>query len=148
MSRTFFEGDAKKVSRYYERFQRIESAFMELKGDMILVERLPKVELKTASGIILPHDVKTYKDTHSDRTTDFGIVLMTGPGPIFDDGTTGSCEAKPGDVVLLPGNVSWYSAFGTMKDYEAYGIGMVRDAQIMMHFKDYIKAMEVLNAEG
>ncbi len=151
MSQVSFNGDARSTSRYFKRFQRLLEAQgevlpMSLKGDMLIVERLPKIELKTSSGIILPHDMKTYKDTHSDRVTDFGLVLMTGPGAVFDDGSSAPCECKAGDVILLPGNVAWYSAFGTMADYEAYSIGLVRDAQVILHFPDYIKAMEVLNA--
>lgn len=161
MSQVTHTGDAREVSRYFKRFQRLTADTvnfgsgeavlndlpMVLKGDMLIVERLPKVELKTKGGIIMPHDVKTYKDTMSDRVTDFGIVLMTGPGHIFDDGSRAPCECKPGDVILLPGNVAWYSAFGTMGDYTAFSIGLVRDAQIMLQFSDYIKAMEVLNAK-
>lgn len=151
-------GDAREISKYFKRFQRLAEPVgqgldgeplyedhMVLKGDMLIVERLPKVELKTKGGIIMPHDVKTYKDTMSDRVTDFGIVLMTGPGHVFDDGTRAECECKPGDVILLPGNVAWYSAFGTMVGYEAFSIGLVRDAQIMLQFTDYQKAFEILN---
>lgn len=167
MSQVTHTGDAEEISRYFKRFQRLSEDFtriprpemdtehsydahelvphMTLKGDMLIVERLPKIELKSKGGIIMPHDVKTYKDTMSDRVTDFGIVLMTGPGHVFDDGTRAPCECKPGDVVLLPGNVAWYSAFGTMGDYEAFSIGLVRDAQIMLQFSDYKKAFEVLN---
>lgn len=148
MSQVSHTGDAREVSKYFKRFQRLIDEHhwtMNLKGDMLIVERLPKVELKTKGGIIMPHDVKTYKDTMSDRVTDFGIVLMVGPGHVFDDGSRAPMDCKAGDVILLPGNVAWYSAFGTMGDYTPFSIGLVRDAQIMLQFADYIKAMEVLN---
>lgn len=157
-SQVLHTGDAREVSKYFKRFMKLQEPVgqdldgeplyedsLVLKGDMLIVERLPKIELKTKSGLILPHDVKTYRDTMADRVTDFGMVLMAGPGHVFDDGTRAPMDCKAGDVILLPGNVTWYSAFGTMADYEPFSIGLVRDAQVMMQFNDYVKAFEILN---
>src|SRR5690606_14582510 len=70
--------NALEESKYLKRFQalnkvptwegREEADYvppMTLKGDMILVERLPKIEMKTKSGIIIA-DAKTYKETAHD----------------------------------------------------------------------------------
>lgn len=149
MSQDTFDGDALAVSKYYERFKRFHGkefhgSPMTLKGDMILVEKLPALEMKTKGGIIIAKAV-THRDTHADMMTEFGIVLLTGPGQVFEDGSTQACEAKPGDVILLPGNVGWYSQFGHMADYVPNTIGRLRDSQVGMTFTDYKKAFEFLN---
>lgn len=146
--------DALAESKYLKRFEALRKCVnhgnfddvppMTLKGDMILVERLPKLEMKTKSGIIIA-DAKTHKETAHDTATEFGIVLMVGPGQIFEDGSLQPCDSKPGDVILLSGNIYWYSQFGSLVDYKPYSIGRLRDSQVAMWFTDYKKAFEVLN---
>lgn len=146
MSGKSFDGDALAISRYYHRFKKLQDMdAMLLKGDQILVERLPKPELKTSSGLIIPGGVKTYKDTIESDTTEFGLVLMVGPGQYTDDGGIIQCDSKVGDVILLPGTTYWYGAFGHIADYDPYSIGRIRDGMVPMWFKDYKKAFEVLN---
>lgn len=146
MTTEFFDGNAMAASKYFERFARLLEfpGLMTLKGDDILVERLPPLEMKTKSGIILA-DAKTHKQTAHDAATEFGIVLATGPGQVFEDGTVQPCDAKIGEVILLPGNVVWYSQFGHITDYEPYSIGRLRDSQVPVWFTDYKKVFEVLN---
>jgi len=144
----FFTGDAVGSSKYLKKFRRLTLEFpgiMELKGDHLLVERLPAIEMKTKSGIIL-QGAKTFRDTIEDTMTEFGIVLMTGPGQLDEQGNTFPCDSKVGDVILLPGSTYWYGAFGHIAGYEPYSIGRVRDTLIPMWFQDYKKAFEVLNA--
>lgn len=140
-------------SKHLERFHRLEDLHgddtiipkpMQLKGDMMLVEKLPKIEKKTASGIIIA-DHKGYKGNMSDDEAEFGVVLMVGPGQILEDGTLLETDCKAGDVILLPSNVLWYSQFGHLADYEPYTIGRLRDSQVGMIFTDYEKTFEVLN---
>lgn len=153
----YFTGDALADSRYFKRFQRLAAAgrvngemeeygnLMVLKGNTILVEKLPMVETRTKSGLIIVGGGNSYKETHQDAVTKFGIVLMTGPGEVLEDGTVAEMEVKPGDVILLPQSVYWYSTFGTMADYDANSIGLTRDSAALMVFTDYKKAFEVLN---
>ncbi|UOF79036.1 cpn10 [Caudoviricetes sp.] len=145
-----FEGDAISISRYFTKFQKLVTEHpgaMELKGDQVLVERLPKPELKTASGLFIPSNVKTHRDTIESDSTEFGLVLMVGPGQYTDDGTTIPCDSKPGDVILLPGTTNWYGSFGHIADYDPYSIGRIRDSMVPMWFGDYKKAFEVLNGQ-
>lgn len=151
MNQDFFEGSAIASSRYWEKFQRLRAAeakrgrpLLMLKGDQMLVEKLPPVEIKLPSGIIYS-GVDTHKGTMADAATEFGLVLATGPGTMFEDGTEQPCDSKPGDVVMLPGNVFWYSMFGHLAPYHNYTIGRVRDAQIPMWTTDYELAFKVLN---
>jgi co-chaperonin GroES (HSP10) len=146
-----FDGDALSSSKYYERFQKARQ-FLNLVGDNVLIERLPKPDLvqRTKSGIIMPTSgVSTYKHTHADDVMEFGLVLAVGPGQhiIGEDGQLKvlATLTKPGDVVLLTDNIEWYSQFGHMADYSANSIGRVRDANVMMFFSEYMKFIEALN---
>ncbi len=144
----FFDGDALAASKYFKRFEKLRKEYPELltlKGDNILVEKLPKLEMKSKSGLILSANINTHKNTMGDALTEFGIVLLVGPGQFLDDGASIECDAKPGDVILLPTSVMWYSQFGHIADYESYSIGRLRDGQIPLWFKDYKKAFAVLN---
>src|SRR5690606_31937900 len=124
----YFQGDAIEVSKYFHRFARLrEAGLMKLRGDNVLVEKLPPVEIKLASGLVMATDLGTHKNTLADAVTEFGLVLMVGPGQILDDGSTLEVACKPGDVVLLPQNTFWYSQFGHMAGYSALTIGRVRD---------------------
>lgn len=147
MSEAFFDGDAIAASKYFKKFETLRKEYpgaMTLKGDNILVEKLPKVEMKTKSGLIMG-TVTTHKNTVADSLTEFGIVLMTGPGQLFEDGSTCECDAKPGDIILLPQSTFWFGLFGHITDYDPYSIGRLRDGQVPMWFTDYKKAFEVLN---
>lgn len=167
-----FNGDALKTSRYYERFKKFIPTYetkqtkckgdndmyftesvmkplpMQLKGDMILIEKLPKPELthKVGNVELIIADAKSHKETSRDAMTEFGLVLMVGEGHIFEDGTRAEMDLKVGDVILLPSSVVYYSQFAHMANYEQYTIGMMRAAQALLVFDDYMKAMEVLNA--
>ncbi len=149
MTQLLSSGDPTRSSKYLERFRRFEAiqfSPFELVGDMMLVERLPSIESKTASGIIIPTgDNKSYKATAKDAVLELGIVLMRGPGDIDADGNRMEMDVQTGHIIELPMNISWYSQFGGMKDYEPYSIGKMRAAQALLVFADYEGSMEVLN---
>lgn len=156
----FFNGDAIQASRYWEAFQRLQNKEIEfacnllrLKGDNLLVERLPKLEIGhkvegTNKTIFIPGEIETYKDTAGDKMTNFGLVLRAGPGDVSSDGSRIEMEIEVGAVVLLPGNVEWFSVFGHLKHYKQYTIGRVREAQIPMDFRDYLTVFKELNNES
>lgn len=148
----YFDGDVRKTSRYWDKFRKLEEFefhvakcdLLKLKGDTMLVEKLPPVEIKLKSGLVY-QGVDTHRGTMADDATEFGLVLAVGPGQYFEDGTLQVPDSKPGDVILLPGNVFWYSQFGHLAGYEAYTIGRMRDSQVPMWFSDYRTAFEILN---
>jgi len=148
----FFNGDAIQASRYWKKFEKLRAferkhsrQLLILKGDMLLVEKLPPIEIKMPSGLVYGTAKSTHKGTMADDVTEFGLVLACGPGQSYEDGTVIPPDSKPGDVVLLPGNVGWYSMFGHIAGYENYTIGRVRDAQIPIWTTDYQMTFEVIN---
>ena len=148
MSQDYFTGDVVKDSQYSEAFRRLAaSGTLTLTGDTVLVEKLGKIESKTAGGIILPTDgPSSYKHQTKDDVLEFGVILMTGPGDISSEGDRLPMDVKVGDIIALPMNVQWYSQFGHLAPYKINTIGRMRAAQVMMKFTDYKAAMEALNA--
>lgn len=149
MSQVISGGDPSQKSRYLNRFRQFETVNFppfELMGDIILVERLKPIESKTSSGIIIPTgDNGSYKQTARDSVLELGLVLLTGPGDVDGDGIRIEMSVLSGQIIELPMNISWYSQFGNMKDYEPYSIGKMRASQALLLFADYEGAMEVLN---
>lgn len=152
MNTDFFTGDAIQASRYWLKFQKLRALeeklgrkLLVLKGDMMLVEKLPPIEIKMPSGLVYGESKATHKGTMADAVTEFGIVLAVGPGQVYEDGTVQPCDSKPGDVVLLPGNVMWYSMFGHIAGYANFTIGRLRDSQVPVWLTDYQMAFEALN---
>lgn len=150
MSQDNTVGGLVEKSRYLKRFQKLASdapGAFRMEGDLLLIEALPKLEKEVtlAGGTkIVIADAKTHKQTHNDLAMEFGLVIMAGPGDIYE-GERLEMNCKVGEVVLLPGNVAWYSQFGSLANYEPYTLGVVRDASILVHLTDYEKAFEVLN---
>lgn len=145
------EGLATK-SKYAQKFARLQREApdsLRIEGDLLIVEALPKldktVELSGGTKLIIADD-KSYRAGHNEKTMEFGLVLMAGPGDVADDGGRFEMPVKVGDVILLPGNMTWYSQFGSLAGYEPYSIGVTRAASVLIHFSDPGRAFEVLNA--
>lgn len=138
-------------SKYAKRFARlVETApdSIHIEGDLLLVEALPRleksVELAGGHKIIIADD-KSYRSGHNEKTMEFGLVLMAGPGDVLDDGGRAEMNVKVGDIILLPGNMTWYSQFGSLAGYEPLTIGVTRAASVLINFPDPARAFEVLN---
>jgi co-chaperonin GroES (HSP10) len=138
-------------SKYFAKFQRLLSEAPEslrVEGDLLIVEALPKLEKTVDIGgkkLIIADD-KSYRSGHNEKTMEFGLVVLVGPGDVLDDGTRAEMNVKIGDIILLPGNMTWYSQFGALAGYEPYTLGVTRAASILINFPDPAKAFEVLNA--
>lgn len=148
----YFNGDAIQISRYWKKFEKLRAIeeklgrkLLILKGDNLLVEKLPPVEIKLPSGLVLGEAKSTHKGTMADHVTEFGLVLAVGPGQVFENGESIPCDSKPGDVILLPGNTQWYSMFGHIVGYQNYTIGRLRDSQVPLWLTDYQMCFEALN---
>lgn len=130
------------TSKYLERFKALNSKNKPytLKNNLLMVERLQDPEVKTKSGIIV-NPVGSGKTTIHNVLSEkphFCIVLDVGEGYTDAEGQLipNSMSVKVGDIVLLPSiSIKYFSLFGTMKNYSADEIGLVKETEIEMHFK-------------
>ncbi len=100
---------------------------LELNGDVLLVEELPREEVKTQSGIVLSGSVKNREGFDQNRPT-YVVVLATGKG--YYDEVSGAeipLDVKPGDVILVSGvTTNWLSHFGPIISTEGSRIGLAQ----------------------
>jgi co-chaperonin GroES (HSP10) len=128
-------------SLYLKRFQNLDdtrSIHFLLKGNLILVEKLPEPEKRTKGGIILPSD-NSHRQLNSigADAPNFCVVLQVGEGYYNDNGVLieDSMDVKVGDIVLLPKlSIKYFSIFADLEDYKPDTIGIAKETEIQMIF--------------
>ena len=123
-------------AKYFDRFKELGTAGWTLRGASLLLEVLPKEELKSRGGIILGAAKDTHKATSEDFRRPLGIVLATG---------TECTEIKVGDVVLMPFSPLYLSEFPGIGEYTQNTIALTNESDILMVFTDLEKVKEVLS---
>lgn len=119
---------------YLSKFQNLTAAnFQPLRGAYILVERLPKPERKTSSGLVLASEEISLRQVNGmdpSRQLLFVRVLSVGSG-YFDEENeeaTIPLESEPGDIVAVPfTSIKWFSEFGPLQDYKQDSIGLITE---------------------
>jgi co-chaperonin GroES (HSP10) len=130
-------------SKWFGAFRKLQEQGLLLPcSDFLFVEEMAEVEIQLKSGLVVPK-VESYKSTMHDLKSTHGLVLMTGPGQLFEDSTLLPPTHEVGDVVLLPQNVEWFSQFFGI-DCSKNRIGRVRDSQIPLGTSDYNGVQGVL----
>lgn len=142
-------------SQWLDAFKELKEAGQDhftLTGSCLLVESIPKEELKSKGGIIIA-DTKSYKETLQDGRPIWVRVLMTGAG-YYDDETGEDIPGwvSPGDIILVgQASCQWFSEFGNLEGYDTQTIGITREEEIKLQFKGeegYKKAFGILNRRG
>jgi co-chaperonin GroES (HSP10) len=127
-----------ETSVYLERFKRLKELGGDkysLIGGKVLVERITPPEMKTAGGLFIPQDVKSHKGTASDFKTEIGVVLLVGSGYIDENGYDVPIDLKPGEIILLPTSVSYYTTFpGLISSIPERTLGMIRESDVWFKF--------------
>lgn len=117
-------------SKYLGKFTR-DGAAIKLRGNRLLVELVPKEELKTKGGLVIAQSLSDHKSTTEMSRADVAIVLAVGEGYYDDEsGADVSMDIKVGNVVLL-------SRFG-LRTYSSFpGIqGMTPDTMALCRDND------------
>lgn len=122
----------------------------DLIGDALLVEELPKEELKSKGGIILaPQGKVSQVDGIEANRPTFVRVLAVGNGYVDSEGETVPVEANPGDIILVGRlSVNWFSTFGPLVSSAQCQLGITRECEIKLRFKGeagYQKAYGILS---
>jgi co-chaperonin GroES (HSP10) len=127
-------------SKYLSKFTRLQkegAALFKLYGNRLLIEVLPKEELKVGS-LYVATNIHNHKTDTTENMATLGVVLLTGAG--YYDDTTGEdipLELKPGNVVLLSNYaMKYYSQFPGLADYTQNTIALTREDEVHMVFPD------------
>jgi co-chaperonin GroES (HSP10) len=98
-------------SKWFAAFRKLEEQGILVPcSDFLFVEEMAEEEVMLKSGLVVPK-VESYKQTMHDAKSVHALVLMSGPGQCFEDGTILKPTHEVGDIVLLPTNVEWFSQF-------------------------------------
>lgn len=90
-------------SKYLEHFKKANKskAKYTMRGNRVLVEILPKEEIKSEGGIIIQSSDRQVGAMDEHRS-ELAVVLDVGDGYVDDDGQRVECKVKPGYVVIMP----------------------------------------------
>lgn len=113
---------------------REASALPAIKGATLVVECLPKKELKTAGGIILGAVDKTHRGTAEDMRRGLAIILACGEGYGSPDEP---CTLKPGQVVMLPYSPLYLSEWPGIQGYTANTIALINESDVLIVYDDF-----------
>ncbi len=118
-------------SKYKKQFANLieTNSSPQLRGAAVLVEVLPKPELKTSGGIILADASKLQRGTTVEENRyEMGLVLMTGSDV--------SDEIKPGNIVLLPKAPMFLSEFPGLLGFTKNTLALIDDDAIVIKYED------------
>ena len=125
------------MTKYLEQFKKLAGSKYKLEGGRMLVEILPKEEMKTTGGLIMAAPIQ-HKGTADTQRAVVGVVLMTGNGYVDDDGNDIPMETKVGSVVVLNEfGLKYYSQFPGISTYTESKLALTAESEIQMKFDSF-----------
>ena len=122
-------------SKYLSQFENVKDAY-KLRGNRLLVEPLPKEELKSAGGLLLAAPLSDHKSTLDQNRACLATVLAVGEGYLNEDGSDEPMDVEVGNVILLSVfGLRMFSNFPGVRGYSADGIALIRDTDISQVWK-------------
>lgn len=118
-------------SKYLKQFEAASSS-IRLRGNRILIEPMPKEEIKSAGGLIMAAPETDHRSTLEQNRASLAIVLAVGEGYYDEDtGADSPLDINVGNVVLVNAyGLRCYSSFPGVRDYTQDGIAMIRDSDV------------------
>lgn len=137
------------MTKYLEQFKKLEGSKYKLAGGRMLVEVLPKKEMKTSGGLIMAAPTQ-HKGTADTQRAVVGVVVMVGEGYVNDDQQDVPMETKVGNVVVLNEfGLKYYSDFPGVTSYTENKLALTAESEIQMKFDsldDLAEFERLLNA--
>lgn len=125
----------KMESKHYKEIDNLRQKALlpTILGATLLVECLPKQEMKTAGGIILGAVDKTHRGTAEEYRRGLAVILAVGEGYSSDE----PCTLKPGQIILLPYSPLYLSEFYGIKGYTSNTIALVNESDVLVYYRDF-----------
>ena len=119
-------------SKYLQRFSKLASGQLPLRGNRLLVEVLPKEEIKSKGGLILNAASSSHKTTTEQNRAKLAIVLASGNGYYDEEGGEDvPLDVQPGAVILVSEmGLKYYSEFPGIQEYTGEIIALTRDSEV------------------
>ncbi len=122
-------------SKYLKDFEVLRQTKLmpKIRGATLIVECLPKQELKSAGGIILGKVDGTHRGSAEDTRRGLAIILACGAGYSSDE----PCELKPGQIVLLPYSPLYLSELPGIKGYTANTVALINESDVLVYYESF-----------
>jgi co-chaperonin GroES (HSP10) len=120
-------------SKYLERFKRLveNGDIYALRGDRLIVEVLPKVEVKSAGGLIMATPDNQVRGDLANKQPTLAIVLATGSGFTDSEGNPVDLEYGPGAIVMVSQlGLNYFSTFPGISEFTSNTIALTRDSEV------------------
>jgi co-chaperonin GroES (HSP10) len=118
-------------SKYLKQFSKLGPGDFPLRGNRLIVELLPKIEVKTKGGLVLATSLNDHRTTTNENQADVAVVLAVGSGYYGDDGEAVPMDVRVGNVILLTRfGVRAYSTFPGLTEYTAESIALCRESDV------------------
>lgn len=106
----------------------------KLTGTLLMVEKLPDTEVKTASGLVMATNTSQMNGIGASMPV-FLKVVAVGEGTYDDDGIEEAVDVQPGAIILVgDSSVRWLSHM-PMPLYQPNSIGITRENEIQIKFE-------------
>lgn len=137
-------------TKYLQRFAKLADGpyKLPLRGNRLLLELLPKPEVKSKGGIVIATSLTDHRSTTVENAADIAVVLATGEGYYDENGATVPLDLEVGNVVLISRfGMRTYSSFPGLNEYVADTIALARDSDVhakwesLASFEAYIEAL-------
>lgn len=137
------------TSKYLERFSKLKTRQLPLRGNRVLVEVLPKEEFKAGnSGLIMAAESDSRTSTEQNRA-DLAIVLAVGDGYFNEEtGKLEPLDIEVGNVILVSRmGLKLYSQFPGIPEYTKETLALTRDSEVhaawssLEEYQAYSKAL-------
>ncbi len=125
---------------YLKAFQALAdqcSGLYKLTGENIIVEEIPKEEMKTASGLVIASSMNARQlDTVEDNRPLLVRVLLIGEGYYDTDGKDVPLDVEVGDICLVGKlGVKWMSSiFDVFIQEGATKVGLSKESEIQFNY--------------
>lgn len=119
-------------SKYLERFTRLvdNQQIYALRGDRLIVEVLPKAEVKVGS-IVFARDERQVRGDTANKQPKLAVVLAVGSGFVGDDGESIDLEYGPGAIIMVSElGLNYFSIFPGVSEFTGNTIALTRDSEV------------------
>lgn len=127
-------------SKYLAAFKRLKETANDhfiLNSDRMVVEILPKEELKMGS-IVIASSLKDARNSTEENRAVLAVVLLVGDGYEDDDGNDVPVKYQPGEIIMLPYNsLRPYTQFPMLIGYTANEIAQTREGEVVMSWHNF-----------
>lgn len=132
------------------KFEKLSAEQLPLRGGRVLIEILPKEEIKTSGGLIIATLDENHRTFTNQKRGDLAVVLAVGSGYVDNDGNPINIDLAVGNVVMIRHeSLQYFSQFPGLVESPGDSLAMTTEGDIIASWPSmeaYNKYRETLNS--